>query len=131
MTGEDRRRVPRFVPEQGLEVQLSLVTGFQVLELSAAGMLLSSDRAFVAGERTQVHTMLADEPFSARVEVKAVRQFSSGQGQASNRHVIAAAFVSFDHGSDRTLRRFLSRAAPRGSLREARERTNRRGPGRD
>jgi hypothetical protein len=124
MLGEDRRRRARVVPEQAVEIQLSVVTGFQVLEVNAAGMLLMCDRAFVAGERTQIHTMLANEPFSARVEITRVRQVPSGDVQHYGK-LVAAAFMSFDNNSYRTLRRFLSRAAVGGQLRRARVRGHR------
>jgi hypothetical protein len=128
MLGEDRRRRARVVPEQGVEIQLSVVTGFQVLEVNAAGMLLRCDRAFVAGERIQIHTMLANEPFSARVEITRVHQVPSGDIQPYG-NLVAAAFVSFDKNSYQTLRRLLSRATVDAQLRRARLRSGRRVPG--
>jgi hypothetical protein len=103
----ERRRTPRFAAQRPTQVELSVVIEFQVLELSEIGVLLLCEGEFGIGDGTQVHTLLAREPFSACIEVKRVREIQAQSAHGPKRYLVSAAFVSLDDKNTRRLRQFI------------------------
>ena len=85
------------------------MTGVEVLDLSATGMLLACDCALDVGHRTQVRMMLGRDPFAAWIEVKRVAVIESASPRGSSRCLVGAAFTSLDEQSARALHAFLPR----------------------
>jgi len=77
----------------------------QVLDISAAGALVSTAGQLQPGERAHLRVLLGREPFSAWVEVRRL-QPGTVVGEESRQHV-AVSFVALDDTSRRTLQRFV------------------------
>jgi len=85
------------------------MTGVEVLDVSATGMLLACDCALDVGHRTQVRMVLGRDPFAAWIEVKRVAAIDPASPRGSRRCLVGAAFTSLDEQSARALHAFLPR----------------------
>jgi hypothetical protein len=100
----ERRRYPRVGPAADIKISLPVVVDAEVLDLSAAGALLSTSAWLRPGQRAQLRVILDREPFSAWVEVKRIE---SGTQGGEPRIRIGATFVAVDDHSESSLRHFL------------------------
>ena len=83
------------------------MTGVELLDVSATGMLLACDCALDVGHRAQVRMMLGREPFAAWIEVKRAAAIEPASPHGSTRCLVGAAFTSLDEQSARALHAFL------------------------
>jgi hypothetical protein len=78
---QERRRSPR-VPAQGWsEIRFGRRVRVRLVDISAAGALLSTDERLAAGENGRLHVLLDGDLFEARVEVKREAPAADGRGR--------------------------------------------------
>ncbi|HET7056773.1 MAG TPA: PilZ domain-containing protein [Thermomicrobiales bacterium] len=106
-TRGDRRRTARFLPKRSIDVALSTVMDFTVVDLSATGVLLSCAWPLDIGHRRKLQMVIAGRPFAAWIEVRRVEQFSASAG-APPGYLVGASFLSIDESSQDTLQRFIA-----------------------
>jgi hypothetical protein len=84
----------------------------QVLDISAAGALVSTANHLKEGARAHFRVLLDRQPFSAWVEVRRLEPGTMvGSGEA--RQHLGLSFVALDEASRRTLQRFVKEDATR------------------
>jgi hypothetical protein len=101
----ERRRFPRLAPPEHVMITVPVVVDAQVVDISAAGALLSTSAALDVGQRAHLRVLLHREPFSAWMEVCRVE--SGTQQGPEHRQRLGVIFTSVDENSQRTLQRFL------------------------
>jgi hypothetical protein len=98
----DRRRSVRILSPGASEVELSISVMTTVIDLSAAGVLLSSRVPLEPGVSAQLTMRLGNEDFSGGIEVR--RMAATGSGDCH----VGAAFLALDESSRRSLESLLA-----------------------
>jgi len=101
----ERRRHPRRPPGAGVTLTLPTVVDAEVLDISAAGALISSSAPLKVGHRARLRMLLGREPFSARFEVRRTED-GTLRGQ-DRRHRLGVVFTAIEEQARRTLQRFV------------------------
>jgi hypothetical protein len=103
----ERRREPR-VPMNGSQtVDLPTALTVRLVDISAAGVLLSSPQKLSVGQRARLRTMLGSDPLNADIEVRRVAEGGLESGTRGGFR-IGAVFTGMDAASSRSVRHFLS-----------------------
>jgi hypothetical protein len=107
----ERRREAR-VPMNGSHtVDLPTALTVRLVDISTAGVLLSSPQKLRVGQKARLRTMLGTDPLNADIEVRRVADTGSESGVeigAPGGFRIGAVFTGMDAASSRSVRHFLS-----------------------
>jgi|KBSMisStandDraft_5_1062788.scaffolds.fasta_scaffold05336_3 hypothetical protein len=100
----ERRRFPR-IPADEIDLLVPNVTSVELLDISTSGAMLSTEAVLQVGQRAQIRTLLAREPFAAWVEV--LRVDIGTAGGSVMRHRLGVTFTAMDEKSRKLLQRFV------------------------
>ena len=100
----DRRQHARHRCPEDLHLTVFGVLDVELVDISSTGVLFRSACAFPEGERLELQTVLAGEPFAAVVEVRRSQQVP---GSGVRPYRIAASFASIGRDTARRLQGLL------------------------
>ena len=103
----ERRREPRVPMNAGRTVDLPTLLTVRLVDISAAGVLLSSPERLHVGQQARLRTMLGSEPLTAEIEVRRVAEGGTNGGVRGGFR-IGAVFTKMDATSSRSVGHFLS-----------------------
>jgi hypothetical protein len=103
----ERRREPRVPMRDDQKVGLPMALSVRLVDISAAGVLLSSSQKMNVGQRARLRTTLGSDPFNAEIEVRRVAE-GTLDGNARGRFRVGAVFTSLDEAAKRSVNHFLS-----------------------
>ena len=104
---EERRRSPRGPVDKEQLAALPFVVNVQVLDISAAGVLLESSRPVDISTRGNLRLNVGGVPLAAEVEVRRVSQVPAGSAGGSYR--IGAMFTAITAEHWQVIERFAKR----------------------
>jgi hypothetical protein len=104
-SGAERRRFPRQVAYATARLPMSVDA--DVIDISMTGALISCDCPLRVGDRAEIQTVLAGQPFGARVSVIRI---ATDCRDAAGKTCAGVMFVGTGEGSLAILRRFLDQS---------------------
>ncbi len=102
------RRCEARVPMNGSHtVDVPSALTVRLVDISTAGVLISSPQRLRVGQKARLRTMLGNDPLNADIEVRRVAESGVETGTRGGFR-IGAVFTGMDAASSRSVRHFLS-----------------------
>jgi hypothetical protein len=102
----ERRRYPRTTVAAGHELRMPLQMTVQLLDMSAAGVLVAAPQPLEPGAIAEIQTRLGADPILMQVEVKRVAP-DGAPGKPTGRYRLGSRLVSVDEPGKRSIQKFL------------------------